>query len=235
MPGDVRRLRPLLRNHRLGRGRRKHLLHRNARHRSARWSPAADGGPRNPRQDRRCRHRRRPSQRDAHPLRLRLGDHSTRPPEAHVCSVERFEPTAVSKVNLLPKFRWAERRSSAGNRRTASKSKGCSPIPSATRRANAIPCCSSSTAARWASSRRPSTASPGVVSDRRLRTARLRRAAAQPARLQRLRQEVSLRQLRRLGRRRLSRPHDRRRSRHQAWASPTRTAWASWAGATAAS
>ena len=75
----------------------------------------------------------------------------------------------------------------------------------------------------------------GHVSGRGVRRAGLRGAAAQSARQQRLRQEVPLRQLRRLGRRRLSGPDDRRRSRHRPWASPTRTAWASWAGATAAS
>ena len=51
------------------------------------------------------------------------------------------------------------------------------------------------------------------VPDRRVRRPRLRRAARQPARQQRLRQGLPPRQPRRLGRRRLSRPDERRRSR----------------------
>ena len=52
-----------------------------------------------------------------------------------------------------------------------------------------------------------------AVSDPGVRRARLRGAAGQPARQQRLRQDVPLRQLEGLGRRRLPRHHERRRSR----------------------
>ena len=60
------------------------------------------------------------------------------------------------------------------------------------------------------------------VSDRGVRGARLCRAAGQPARQQRLRQGLQAREPQRLGRRRLSRPDERRRSRRSASASPIR-------------
>ena len=81
--------------------------------------------------------------------------------------------------------------------------------------ARACRCCWSSTADRRASSSQLHRRRPAPYPARGVRRARLRRAAAEPARQQRLRQEVPLRQLTGLGRRRLPGPDGRRRSRHR--------------------
>ena len=72
------------------------------------------------------------------------------------------------------------------------------------------------------------------LSGGRLRGARLRRPAGEPARQQRLRLRVPRRQLPRLGRRRLPGHHVRRRHADREGRRRRGRAWASWAGATAA-